>query len=93
MERMSAEGMFFHRQCFRCTVCKCNLLLGNYAFDDADDDRRSGKFYCKPHFNRMLYEKPNETVKQSEQGKNLVSFFYFFLFYFLFFLFTQKSCI
>ncbi|XP_076797096.1 F-actin-monooxygenase MICAL2 isoform X13 [Arvicanthis niloticus] len=45
MERLSAEGHFFHRECFRCSVCTATLRLAAYAFD-CDE----GKFYCKPHF-------------------------------------------
>ncbi|XP_058519356.1 F-actin-monooxygenase MICAL2 isoform X7 [Ochotona princeps] len=45
MERLSAEGHFFHRECFRCSVCDTTLRLAAYAFD-CDE----GKFYCKPHF-------------------------------------------
>ncbi|XP_048215372.1 F-actin-monooxygenase MICAL2 isoform X2 [Perognathus longimembris pacificus] len=45
MERLSAEGHFFHRECFRCSVCSNTLRLAAYAFD-CDE----GKFYCKPHF-------------------------------------------
>ncbi|XP_064019832.1 F-actin-monooxygenase MICAL2 isoform X3 [Pogoniulus pusillus] len=45
MERLSAEGHFFHRECFRCDVCSTTLRLGIYAFDVEE-----GKFYCKPHF-------------------------------------------
>ncbi|XP_023593065.1 F-actin-monooxygenase MICAL2 isoform X1 [Trichechus manatus latirostris] len=45
MERLSAEGHFFHRDCFRCSICATTLRLAAYAFD-CDED----KFYCKPHF-------------------------------------------
>ncbi|XP_009074354.1 PREDICTED: protein-methionine sulfoxide oxidase MICAL2 [Acanthisitta chloris] len=45
MERLSAEGHFFHRECFRCATCSSTLRLGLYAFDGDE-----GKFYCKPHF-------------------------------------------
>ncbi|XP_066556541.1 F-actin-monooxygenase MICAL2 isoform X8 [Amia ocellicauda] len=45
MERLSTEGRFFHRECFRCNVCSTTLRLGLYAFD-VDE----GTFYCKPHF-------------------------------------------
>ncbi|XP_073897648.1 F-actin-monooxygenase MICAL2 isoform X4 [Castor canadensis] len=45
MERLSAEGYFFHRECFRCSICTTTLRLAAYAFD-CDE----GKFYCKPHF-------------------------------------------
>lgn len=59
MERQSAEGLFFHRKCFRCCICKCQLLLGNYAF--FDDDDTEGSFYCKMHYNRLIY-KTEETT-------------------------------
>uniref|UniRef100_A0A8C3U1I7 F-actin monooxygenase n=1 Tax=Catharus ustulatus TaxID=91951 RepID=A0A8C3U1I7_CATUS len=45
MERLSAEGHFFHRECFKCDICSTTLRLGIYAFDVEE-----GKFYCKPHF-------------------------------------------
>ncbi|XP_026928932.2 F-actin-monooxygenase MICAL2 isoform X5 [Acinonyx jubatus] len=45
MERLSAEGHFFHRECFRCSVCASTLRLAAYAFDSDE-----GKFFCKSHF-------------------------------------------
>ncbi|XP_034033093.1 protein-methionine sulfoxide oxidase mical2b isoform X1 [Thalassophryne amazonica] len=45
MERLSAGGYFFHRECFRCNVCNCTLRLGGHAFDSQE-----GKFYCKMHY-------------------------------------------
>ncbi|OXB80545.1 UNVERIFIED_CONTAM: hypothetical protein H355_016335 [Colinus virginianus] len=33
MERLSAEGHFFHRECFKCEICSTTLRLGIYAFD------------------------------------------------------------
>ncbi|XP_076841788.1 protein-methionine sulfoxide oxidase mical3a isoform X10 [Brachyhypopomus gauderio] len=45
MERLSAEGKFFHRSCFKCDYCSTTLRLSSYAFDVED-----GKFYCKPHY-------------------------------------------
>ncbi|KAG1678091.1 [F-actin]-monooxygenase MICAL3 [Nymphon striatum] len=38
MERMSAEGLFFHHGCFKCEYCGTALRLGGYAFD------RTGQF-------------------------------------------------
>lgn len=29
MERLSAEGKFFHRGCFRCEYCSTSLRIGN----------------------------------------------------------------
>ncbi|XP_038597114.1 F-actin-monooxygenase MICAL3 isoform X5 [Tachyglossus aculeatus] len=45
MERLSAEGKFFHRSCFKCEYCATTLRLSCYAYDLED-----GKFYCKPHY-------------------------------------------
>ncbi|XP_077177936.1 F-actin-monooxygenase MICAL2 isoform X2 [Paroedura picta] len=45
MERLSAEGHFFHRECFKCATCSSTLRLAMYAFDAEED-----KFYCKSHF-------------------------------------------
>ncbi|XP_051545607.1 F-actin-monooxygenase mical2b isoform X9 [Myxocyprinus asiaticus] len=47
MERLSTEGYFFHRECFRCNVCGCTLRLGSHAFDS-----NQGTFYCKLHFSQ-----------------------------------------
>uniref|UniRef100_A0A8C9TRX8 F-actin monooxygenase n=1 Tax=Scleropages formosus TaxID=113540 RepID=A0A8C9TRX8_SCLFO len=33
VERLSAEGLFFHRECFRCSACGATLHLGGHAFD------------------------------------------------------------
>ncbi|KAM9854392.1 F-actin-monooxygenase mical2b [Aulostomus maculatus] len=45
MERLSAEGFFFHRECFRCDVCNCTLRLGGHTFDSQE-----AKFFCKIHY-------------------------------------------
>lgn len=33
LERISAEGKFFHRSCFTCHQCCITLRLGGYTFD------------------------------------------------------------
>ncbi|KAK7121602.1 hypothetical protein R3I93_022631 [Phoxinus phoxinus] len=48
MERLSAEGFFFHRECFRCNICGCTLRLGGHAFDS-----NQCTFYCKLHFSQQ----------------------------------------
>ncbi|KAL6107293.1 mical2 [Pungitius sinensis] len=45
MERLSADGHFFHRECFRCDVCNSTLRLGGHTFDSQE-----AKFYCKMHY-------------------------------------------
>ncbi|CAK6983127.1 LOW QUALITY PROTEIN: protein-methionine sulfoxide oxidase mical3a-like, partial [Scomber scombrus] len=32
MERLSAEGLFFHRSCFQCESCSSSLRLAEYAY-------------------------------------------------------------
>uniref|UniRef100_A0A8C2U7J2 F-actin monooxygenase n=1 Tax=Coturnix japonica TaxID=93934 RepID=A0A8C2U7J2_COTJA len=41
MERLSAEGKFFHRSCFKCEYCATTLRLSSYAYDIED-----GKRHC-----------------------------------------------
>ncbi|TSL68239.1 [F-actin]-methionine sulfoxide oxidase MICAL2 [Bagarius yarrelli] len=47
VERLSAEGLFFHRECFRCDTCSSPLCQGAQAFDS-----EQGKLYCKLHFSQ-----------------------------------------
>ncbi|XP_064489852.1 F-actin-monooxygenase MICAL3-like isoform X1 [Ornithodoros turicata] len=65
MERLSAEGLFFHRGCFRCDYCQGSLRLGNYAYDRAAPYK--GKFYCAPHF-RM--ERPSQRWQDMMRRKH-----------------------
>ncbi|XP_057191032.1 F-actin-monooxygenase mical2b isoform X10 [Triplophysa rosa] len=45
VERLSAEGFHFHRECFRCDTCRAPLCQGGHSFDTQE-----GKLYCKLHF-------------------------------------------
>lgn len=38
MERLSAEGKFFHRSCFKCEYCATTLRLSAYAYDIEDGE-------------------------------------------------------
>lgn len=42
LERISAEGKFFHRTCFTCTQCGITLRLGGYTFDPDTGNRGFG---------------------------------------------------
>uniref|UniRef100_A0A4X1VBI9 [F-actin]-monooxygenase MICAL1 n=1 Tax=Sus scrofa TaxID=9823 RepID=A0A4X1VBI9_PIG len=44
LERLSVEGRFFHRSCFRCWVCEVTLWPGAYGQHPED-----GHFYCLQH--------------------------------------------
>ncbi|XP_059916952.1 F-actin-monooxygenase mical2b isoform X4 [Gadus macrocephalus] len=59
MERLSAEGHFFHRECFRCAACGCTLRLGTHSFDS-----QQGNFYCKNHVKQRLGTKPDAFKKK-----------------------------
>jgi len=51
-ERLGIDGAVFHRSCFKCSVCKNTMKLGNYASLD-------GVYYCKPHFKQLFKSKGN----------------------------------
>ncbi|XP_045049971.2 F-actin-monooxygenase MICAL2 isoform X6 [Desmodus rotundus] len=70
MERLSAEGHFFHRECFRCSVCATTLRLAAYAFDGDE-----GKFFCKAHFihckTNSQQRKRRAELKQQREEKGM----------------------
>ena len=39
VEKCAAEGVYFHRGCFRCYFCGTNLRLGAYTFQRGENDR------------------------------------------------------
>ncbi|KAF7211990.1 F-actin-monooxygenase MICAL2 isoform X2 [Nothobranchius furzeri] len=47
VERICAEGLYFHRECFRCSTCRSALQQGAHAFNSEE-----GKLYCKHHFDQ-----------------------------------------
>ena len=72
MERMSAEGKFFHRGCFRCEYCATTLRLSGYAF--VRDDVLGGVFFCMPHVSMTYYMRNKllagkATVDRGDGGK------------------------
>nr|XP_025861534.1 F-actin-monooxygenase MICAL1 [Vulpes vulpes] len=44
LERLCADGRFFHRSCFRCHTCEATLWPGGYQQHPGD-----GHFYCLQH--------------------------------------------
>ncbi|XP_021458474.2 protein-methionine sulfoxide oxidase mical2b isoform X9 [Oncorhynchus mykiss] len=70
MERLSAEGHFFHRECFRCDVCSSTLRLGGHAYDS-----QHGKFYCKPHYSqrRSSLQSSSKFLRRMEDQGRLTS--------------------
>lgn len=41
MERLSADGLFFHRACFRCFRCRRSLRLADFAFSPSSRESLS----------------------------------------------------
>uniref|UniRef100_UPI0037E998BA protein-methionine sulfoxide oxidase mical3b-like n=1 Tax=Semicossyphus pulcher TaxID=241346 RepID=UPI0037E998BA len=70
MERLSAEGLFFHRSCFQCFTCSSSLRLAAYAFD-----HNTGRFYCLQHFDFHLNGPAvrRTTTNRSSQRTSTVS--------------------
>ncbi|KAF6160955.1 hypothetical protein GIB67_007596, partial [Kingdonia uniflora] len=52
MELLSADGVSFHKACFKCNHCKGTLKLGSYS-------SMEGVLYCKPHFDQLFKESGN----------------------------------
>nr|GEZ94873.1 LIM domain-containing protein WLIM2b-like [Tanacetum cinerariifolium]GEZ95288.1 LIM domain-containing protein WLIM2b-like [Tanacetum cinerariifolium] len=50
LEKVTVEGEFYHKACFRCTQGGCFLTPSNYAALD-------GNLFCKPHFSQLFKEK------------------------------------
>ncbi|XP_039287410.1 F-actin-monooxygenase Mical [Nilaparvata lugens] len=69
MERLSAEGRFFHRGCFRCEYCSTTLRLGSYAFDR--DGKFGSKFFCTYHFGLQGTQMMRASRKSEEHRRAL----------------------
>ncbi|KAK3880510.1 hypothetical protein Pcinc_014999 [Petrolisthes cinctipes] len=70
VERLSAEGKFFHRQCFKCDYCAANLRLGNYIYDR--EGRYGGKFFCIPHFGLTPRSRGTRQRREDSIKENIV---------------------
>ncbi|TKS70175.1 [F-actin]-methionine sulfoxide oxidase MICAL2 [Collichthys lucidus] len=66
VERVSTEGLYFHRECFRCSTCSSALRQGAHAFDS-----EQGKLYCKLHFdqrNNGTNQRRDLSLRSSRHG-------------------------
>ncbi len=68
MERMSANGCFFHRSCFRCTHCNCQLKIGGYSLSKGDGGEK-GKFFCTAHYRQLFMSNPEAIGYQRADAK------------------------
>jgi len=64
MEKLEADGVTYHKRCFRCAVCNKAVSLSGFA-------ALEGKVYCKPHFKQLFALKGNYNEGfGTEQHKN-----------------------
>lgn len=47
MDQLTADGIPYHKACFRCRHCRRTLQLSDYSSFD-------GVLYCKPHFEQLF---------------------------------------
>ncbi|KAL7111664.1 hypothetical protein ACP275_05G103800 [Erythranthe tilingii] len=60
VEMMSADGIPYHKTCFKCTHCNGRLAISNYIAVE-------GQLYCKPHFEQLFKENGNFTAKKNSE--------------------------
>uniref|UniRef100_A0A8C0ML13 LIM zinc-binding domain-containing protein n=1 Tax=Canis lupus familiaris TaxID=9615 RepID=A0A8C0ML13_CANLF len=65
LERLCADGRFFHRSCFRCHTCEATLWPGGYRQHPED-----GHFYCLQH---LPQEGPEEDGGDQGPGTSMPS--------------------
>uniref|UniRef100_A0A667YHH2 F-actin monooxygenase n=1 Tax=Myripristis murdjan TaxID=586833 RepID=A0A667YHH2_9TELE len=67
MERLSAEGKFFHRSCFKCDYCGTTLRLSSYAFDVEDGT----KTYTEEELNAKLTRRVQKAARRQAKQEEL----------------------
>ncbi|XP_051710403.1 F-actin-monooxygenase MICAL1 isoform X2 [Oryctolagus cuniculus] len=70
LERLCADGRFFHRSCFRCHSCEATLWPGSYAQHPEDKH-----FYCLQHLPQPdrkedIMDGDSETLELPAAGEN-----------------------
>ncbi|XP_062042579.1 F-actin-monooxygenase MICAL1 [Lepus europaeus] len=70
LERLCADGRFFHRSCFRCRSCEATLWPGSYAQHPEDKH-----FYCLQHLPQPdrkedIMDGDSETLELPTAGEN-----------------------
>ncbi|XP_034944167.1 xin actin-binding repeat-containing protein 2 isoform X3 [Chelonus insularis] len=62
MEQTKAEGLIWHKNCFRCAQCSKQLNVDNY-------ESHESTLYCKPHFKELFQPKPVEESNRPTSDK------------------------
>ena len=57
MERVSANGLNLHRNCFRCAHCRTQLEVGGYCLSKAEGTEKS-KLFCTAHYMQTFLSNP-----------------------------------
>ncbi|KAK0087537.1 hypothetical protein PV325_000787 [Microctonus aethiopoides] len=57
MEQTKAEGLIWHKNCFRCVQCSKQLSVDNYQSHECT-------LYCKAHFKELFQPKPVDESNQ-----------------------------
>ena len=69
MEQTKAEGLVWHKNCFRCVQCSKQLSVDNY-------ESHESTLYCKAHFKELFLPKP---VEESDQPGEFIHDMFFVL--------------
>ncbi|KAB0401159.1 hypothetical protein E2I00_011369 [Balaenoptera physalus] len=68
LERLCANGRFFHRSCFRCHICEATLWPSGYGQHPGD-----GHFYCLQHLPQPGHkEDSSDRGPESQEGTSPV---------------------
>ncbi|XP_043716076.1 LIM domain-containing protein WLIM2b-like [Telopea speciosissima] len=62
VDLLTADGVDYHKSCFKCSHCKGTLVMSNYSSMD-------GVLYCKPHF-EQLFKETGSFTKNFQTGKS-----------------------
>ncbi|CAN1300877.1 LIM domain-containing protein PLIM2c [Linum perenne] len=65
LEKITMEGEFFHKTCFRCAHGGCVLTHSSYA-------ALNGVLYCKHHFAQLFREKGSYSYINKKSAANAV---------------------
>ncbi|WZZ52353.1 hypothetical protein YC2023_052460 [Brassica napus] len=62
VELLSADGVSYHKSCFKCSHCKSRLQLSRYS-------SMEGVLYCKPHYEQLFKESGSFTKNFQSPAK------------------------
>ena len=63
------ERIFFHKSCFRCTVCSRLLNIDEFTFLKGVAGDETGRFYCLEHYMQNL-SAPDSPKSHYQVSKN-----------------------